>query len=149
MEETCSYPAPAGIYEALHYGDSLPYAKKSLVPSGCTSCMVPKEIEYNQNYNQNQQEANEVTEVCAALYESSGKCEEGLDGYFPYRDITACSYIKTLKSTGMSMPSANIPAKVFAGIFGVTTAILAGVAVVLAKRNRRQNVSLAGDAIIS
>jgi len=148
MEETCSYPAPAGIYEALNYGESLPYAKKSLVPSGCTSCMVPKEVDYD-NYWENQQEADEVSEVCAALYESSGKCEEGLDGYFPYRDITACSYIKTLKPTGISMPSANIPAKVFAGIFAVTTAALAAVSMVLYKRNERQNVSLAGDAIIS
>jgi len=148
MDETCSYPAPAGIYEALHYGDSLPYAKKSLVPSDCISCEVPQEVDY-ENYYEQQQEAPEVTEVCATLYENAGKCEEGLDGYFPNRDRSACSFIKTLKATGISMPSANIPAKVFAGIFAVTTVALAGVAAVLAKKNRRQNVSLAGDSIIS
>lgn len=147
MEETCSYSAPDGLYEAMHYGDSLPYAKKSIVDHSCMSCMEPKDIDYNNYWDQ--EDADEVKEVCYELYEIAGKCETGLDGYFPYRDVTGCGFIQSLQSSTFSLPSASIPAKVFAGIFAVTTAALAGVSMVLFKRNRRQNVSLAGDAIIS
>eukprot|EP00584_Thalassiosira_punctigera_P007466 CAMPEP_0172542988 /NCGR_PEP_ID=MMETSP1067-20121228/13488_1 /TAXON_ID=265564 ORGANISM="Thalassiosira punctigera, Strain Tpunct2005C2" /NCGR_SAMPLE_ID=MMETSP1067 /ASSEMBLY_ACC=CAM_ASM_000444 /LENGTH=401 /DNA_ID=CAMNT_0013329313 /DNA_START=101 /DNA_END=1303 /DNA_ORIENTATION=+ len=115
LEETCSIAAPKGIYEATHYGDSLPYSKKSMVDSGCISCMEPKEVDY-QNY-WDQQDPDEATEVCTNLYEIAGKCEEGLDGYYPNRDVTGCSFIKTLKSShSLSVPSASTPAKVFAGI---------------------------------
>mmetsp|Transcript_39908 Transcript_39908/g.71939 ORF Transcript_39908/g.71939 Transcript_39908/m.71939 type:complete len:149 (-) Transcript_39908:1053-1499(-) len=148
MEETCSYPAPNGIYEALHYGDSLPYSKKSIIDPGCISCKEPKEVDYQNYYDQ--QDADEVTEVCTNLYETAGKCEKGLDGYYPNRDVSGCSFISNLKSTSLiSMPSANVPAKVFAGIFAVTTALLAAVSMTLFKRNRRQNVSFAGEPIIS
>ena len=147
-EETCSYPAPSGIYEAVSYGDSLPYAKKSMIDSGCISCKEPTEVDY-QNY-WDQQDEDEVTDVCERLYEESGKCEEGLDGYFPYRDVSGCGFIKSLKeSVTLSLPSASVPAKVFAGIFAVTTAAFAALAATLYKRNKRQNVSLAGGAIIS
>lgn len=146
-EETCSVAAPAGIYEATHYGDNLKYSDKSIVDSGCISCKEPTEVDY-QNY-WDQQDADEVTDVCENLYEIAGKCEEGLDGYFPYRDNSGCSYIKTLNASGIVYPKANVSAKVFAGIFGVTTAVLATVSMYLWKTSRRQNVSLAGDAIIS
>lgn len=148
-DETCSFPAPDGIYEAVNYGESLPYAKKSMVDSGCITCKVPREVDYENYYDQNQ-EPDEVTDACAALYEVAGKCEEGLEGYMPYRDNMGCNFISTLKTSSiLSMPSANIPAKVFAGIFAVTTAALAALSLVLFKRNNRQNVSLAGDAVIS
>merc|ERR1712127_607312 len=65
LEETCSVEAPNGLYEATHYGSSLPYAKKSMVDSGCVSCLEPKDIDYNNNnYWEGQQEADEATEVC-------------------------------------------------------------------------------------
>lgn len=148
MEETCSFPAPKGMYEALHYGENLPYSKKGIVDSGCISCKEPKEVDYNNYYDQ--QDADEVTDVCSTLYEAAGKCEENLGGYQPYRDNFGCNFIKNMQSPSiLSMTNANVPAKVFAGIFAVTTVALAGVAAVLFKRNRRQNVSLAGDAIIS
>lgn len=147
-EETCSFPSPKGVYEALHYGESLPYAKKGMIDSGCISCKEPTEVDYENYWDQ--QDPDEVTDVCSRLYEEAGKCEENLDGYFPYRNNYGCSFISTLKTPSVvSLGSANIPAKVFAGIFAVTTAVLAAVSMTLFKRNRRQNVSLAGDAIIS
>jgi len=147
MEETCSYPAPTGIFEALHYGDELPYSKKSIVDSGCISCKEPAEVDY-QNY-WDQQDPDEVNDVCANLYEISGKCEEGLDGYYPNRDVSGCTFISALKSTSaLSMPSGKA-SKVFAGIFAVTTASLAAVSITLFKRNRRANVNLVDEAVIS
>ncbi len=147
LEETCSVAAPNGIYESLFYGDSLPFSKKSMVESGCVSCREPAEVDYNNYWDQ--QDADEATQVCTNLYEIAGKCEEGLDGYYPNRDVSGCSFIKTLKSSGLSMPSANVPAKVFAGIFGVATVALSAVAATLWSRNKRQNVSLAGEPIIA
>ena len=148
MEETCSVEAPTGIYEAINYGDKLPYSKQSLVPSGCISCTEPVEVDYDNYDNYWDQDADEVTESCATLYEIAGKCEEGLDGYYPNRDNTGCNFISTLKSTGIVTRSSTT-AKVFAGIFAVTTAALAAVAMTLHKKNSRQNVSLAGEPIIS
>ena len=144
VEETCSYSAPTGIYEALHYGESLPYAKKSLVGSGCTSCKEPSNIEDQNNWDQ--EDADSVLEVCSNLYSTAGKCEEGLSGYSAYRDNSGCEYIKSLKNPAIiSMGSTNIPAKVFAGIFGVTTIALAALTVSLCRQKHRQNVSLTDD----
>jgi hypothetical protein len=82
------------------------------------------------------------------LYSGAAKCEENLKGYFLYRNNYGCAYIKSLKSASV-VPGANIGAKAAAGIFGVTTVILAAVAAVLAKRSRRQNVSLTGEEILA
>ena len=35
LEQTCSYPGPGGLHEALHYVDSLPYVKKFVVDTKC------------------------------------------------------------------------------------------------------------------
>jgi hypothetical protein len=43
------------------------------------------------------------------------------------------------------MGNTNIPAKVFAGIFGVTTVALAALTVSLCRQKQRQNVSLTDD----
>lgn len=151
-EETCSFKAPDGLYEATNYGTSLP--NNNLVDNKCISCKVPQTTEWA-NYYEQEQEAPEVTEVCAALYESAGKCEEGLTGYVPYRDTMGCTFIQSLKSpsgirSALSFGSKNVTAGVFAGLFAATTAALAALSLVLYKRNQRQNVSLVGgDAIIA
>lgn len=148
MEETCSYPAPKGMYEAVNYGTSLPYSKQSIVAKNeCISCMEPKEVDY-QNY-WDQQDEDEVTDVCSNLYEIAGKCEEGLDGYYPNRDITGCGFISSMKASGLDIQSAtHIPAKVLATVFAVTTGVLALISMALYKRTQRQNVSLAGESNI-
>lgn len=145
LEDTCSIEAPSGLYEATHYGASLPHSKKSVLGSGCISCKQPKEVDYN-NYNYQNQEADEPTEVCTDLYEMAGKCEENLDGYYPNRDVTGCGFISNLKSEGIHLPNANVPAKVLAGIFAAATLIFAGISYTLFKRNQRQNVILAEPA---
>ena len=175
MEETCTWPAPDGIYEATHYGSSLPFKKESLVDTGCISCKEPKEYEYQNYYDQ--QDADEVTDVCENLYEEAAKCEKDLGGYHYYRDNSGCAFIEGLKvGNGKNMAT---PAKVFAGIFAVTTALLAAASVfyykskskyfdisstlhcrtwnleltklfsLLPKENKRQNVKLSSDAMLS
>ena len=143
-EETCSYPAPKGTYEALNYGAKLPHSDKSLIDSGCISCKEPTETD-NQNY-WDQQDTDEVTDVCETLYGDSAKCEENLDIYV-YRDNTACNFIHSLKSNTISLPSSGpaISATVFACFFALTTAFLGGMSVILFNRSRRTDVSLAGN----
>jgi hypothetical protein len=144
-DETCSYPAPTGLYEAIHYGNSIPYAKKSIIDSGCISCKEPAEVQ-NQNSN-DQADADSVLEICESLYSSAAKCEEGLKGYFPYRNILGCEYIKSLQNP--LIPKINVGAKAAAGIFGATTVLFGALAVALYKKSQRQNVSLTGDDVLA
>ena len=141
-EETCSWPAKTGVYESMNYGQSLPYAKKSILDSGCISCKEPSE-DNQENYNnyQNQwdaEDADVVTDVCERLYESAGKCEKNLSNWV-YKNNMACNFIESLKQP---VSLANVPAKVFAGIFGVATVLLGGLSLHLLKKSRRKNVSL-------
>mmetsp|Transcript_15213 Transcript_15213/g.31019 ORF Transcript_15213/g.31019 Transcript_15213/m.31019 type:complete len:415 (+) Transcript_15213:167-1411(+) len=139
MEETCSYPAPKGTYEAMNYGEKLPYSSKSIVSHSCISCKEPTD-QNEQNY-WDQQDADQVADVCERLYEYSGKCEKNLN-IWSYKDNSACAYISTLKQP-LGIPT-NVPAKVLAGIFGVATAILGGAAIFLYNKSKRTNVALAG-----
>eukprot|EP00804_Cyclotella_cryptica_P015822 CCRYP_006326-RA/>CCRYP_006326-RA protein AED:0.02 eAED:0.02 QI:328/1/1/1/1/1/2/235/475 len=143
-EETCSYPAPSGTFEALNYGQKLPYSQKSLIDNSCISCMEPKEQD-NKNY-WDAQDDDEVTDVCERMYEMSGKCEENLQGlpYGVYPDNMGCDFVKSIKSASM-VPTA-IPAKVFAGLFAATTVLLGALTVNLYKKSQRNNVNLVADS---
>merc|ERR1712007_174123 len=133
-------PAPTGMYEALNYGVSIPYSSESLVDNKCIPCKEPSDVQYQNYYDQ--QDADEVTESCATLYTYAGKCEQSLPGYM-YQDNRACTFIENMKSPGiLSSVNTNVPAKVFAGIFAVTTVILATVSALLYQKNSRQNVRL-------
>ena len=143
MDETCSFGAPSGIYEKLNYGQTLPYSSENLIDSNCVSCKEP--AEYDENNNGDQQDADEVTEVCERLYEESGKCETNLGSVTAYPNTYACDFIKTLKAGGGTITAKNsaIPAKTFAGIFAVTTVMFAGVSYWLHQKLQRSNVNLA------
>ena len=144
MDETCSYPTPDGTYEKFNYGQSLPYATESLIDSECVSCKEPQD-EDNQNNGDDQQDEDEVLEVCERLYEDAGKCESGLDsGVTYYPNTYACEFIQTLKAPGkMSGAKSTVAAsKVFAGLFAATTVVFAGVSYYLYQKARRSNVHL-------
>jgi hypothetical protein len=143
MDETCSFAAPQGIYNKFSLGKYIPYQSESLVESGCISCAEPKD--YNQqNYN-DQQDADDVTEVCERLYEESGKCETNVNIY--YKNNYGCEFIKSLKASGtkMSNKSVAIPAKIFATLFAATTVIFGGIAYFLHHKVQRGSVNLHAD----
>jgi len=142
-EETCSYPAPQGTFEALNYGSAMPYSKQSLIDSGCVSCKEPSEQNEN-NYWDNQDE-DQVTDVCERVYEMSGKCEQNLQGlpYGTYPNNLGCDFVQNIRSA--SIIPQSVPAKTFAGIFAATTVLLAGMTVHLYQKSKRTNVALAGD----
>ena len=141
-DETCSFAAPEGIYEKLNYGQSLPYSKQSLVENNCISCAEPTEYD-EQNYY-DQQDADEVTDVCERLYEDAGKCETGMNIYNP--NTYACNFIQTLKASGglnsVSVYAVAHPSKVLAGVFAATTVIFAGTACYLHSKVQRSKVNL-------
>ena len=108
--------------------------------------------------NDQQDEDAEVKDMCQDLYESAGKCEENLDYiYGHYPTTTACEFIEGLTvsdgktriyQNGGSVSSvvssvksaaANVPG-VLAGLFALSTLILAGVAYHYnGKANKRAN----------
>jgi len=138
LDETCSFPAPDGIYEKFHYGQKLPYSSSSLVENNCVSCAEPQD--YNQQNNNDKNDADGILEVCQTLYQDSGKCESNLGSSVTYRNTLACDFIKTLpKISKWNMPKA-IPAKVFASLFAVTTVMFAGMALYFQKEIRERSI---------
>lgn len=87
-DEGCTVKDTTNAYKT-YYGESLPYSKKSIVGSGCTSCKNPY-YEVNDD-DQNQNDEDEVNEMCMELYEQSGKCETNLK--IDYPTTNACNYI--------------------------------------------------------
>lgn len=143
MDETCSWPAPSGTYEKFSYGVALPYSTENLIDSEFVSCKEPQDA--NDNNNGDQEDEDEVLEICERLYEDSAKCEEGLaDGVTYYPNTYGCEFLKSLKAPGKmnSSKSSVSAAKVFAGLFAATTVVCAGVAFYLYQKNARSNVKL-------
>lgn len=144
MDETCSYAAPSGTYEKFSYGAALPYSEESLIEDSCISCKEPQD--YDDQNNGDQEDEDEVLEVCERLYEDAGKCESGLaDGVTYYPNTYGCDLISSLKAPGkMNGASKSSPsaAKVFAGLFAATTIVFGGVAYYLYQKAARANVDL-------
>jgi len=161
MDETCSYEAPKGIFSTIT-GQALPYSSESLIESGCVSCKEP--VEYDENNNGDQQDEDEVLEVCERLYEQSGKCESNLAAvsqtYGMYPNTFGCDFINGLTVSGKSRISWNsiqntahsiqntashVTAKALAGVFAASTVFFAMTAFYLHKKSNRSNVNLASD----
>ena len=107
--------------------------------------MEPKE--YDENNNGDQDDEDEVVEVCERLYEDAAKCEDKLaDGTTYYPNTYGCEILKSLKKPGkMGTQSSGVSAaKVFAGLFASTTIVLGGVAYYMYDKSRRSNVALSG-----
>lgn len=146
QDETCSYMAEDGIYEKFSYGQALPYSSESLISDECISCKEPQDA--NEQNNGDQQDEDNVLEICERLYEDAGKCETGLGSNVKYYPVTyGCDFISSLHAPG-KMNSANSgvsAAKVFAGLFAVTTAIFGAVAYYFHMKQERTNVQLSGQ----
>jgi hypothetical protein len=119
---------------AKFYGNSLPYSKDSLVTNSCVACKEPDN--YNNRNNNDQQDADNVLEVCQRLYEDAGKCESSLSGTIPYPNTYGCDFIKTLPrvSSWSISKSSSVSAKAFASIFAITTVALGALTVFLHKK---------------
>mmetsp|Transcript_30475 Transcript_30475/g.65832 ORF Transcript_30475/g.65832 Transcript_30475/m.65832 type:complete len:173 (-) Transcript_30475:165-683(-) len=146
MDETCSYPAPEGIFEQFNYGNSLPYSSENLIDDNCVSCKEP--ADEDENNNGDNDDEDKVLEVCERIYEDAGKCESGLaDGVTYYPNTYACDLISGLKAPGgrTKSHSSVSASQVFVGIFAAATIVFGGVSAYLYQKAQRTNVDLSSS----
>mmetsp|Transcript_9948 Transcript_9948/g.21688 ORF Transcript_9948/g.21688 Transcript_9948/m.21688 type:complete len:409 (+) Transcript_9948:80-1306(+) len=159
-DDECTVPASKGYeaYKSMNYGQSLPYASESIMPTNaCVDC-VDKEAMYenNQNgnynnYNGNQWNNMEPREFCQQAYEGAAKCEvSGGSWYYP--TTTGCDfinkYLPILSSTtpfSISSGGSSSSAVVFAWIFAITTILFGAYAYFLYRKIKRGASGLASQ----
>jgi hypothetical protein len=111
-------------------GTDLPYATTSLITSDCVSCIEVEDLNRRQDevqddaYGDDAEDADEVSEQCERLYQSSGKCEMSLSSNSGVEspNNNACSYIGGIQFTKMNgvvvkKMGAGEKANVFIGLF--------------------------------
>jgi hypothetical protein len=150
-DDTCTTFADeeggAQAYDYLSQGSVLPYADQSIISMDCISCMEPED--FNNDGNDAEDE-DEVIEMCEQIYESAGKCEEGLEqtGYLYEANNNACNYIagiKVVRKDGIITQvgsKANKTASIFIGIFVVAFVLLAAYVYYLKTKLDRASINL-------
>lgn len=137
----------ATTYKSLS-GQSLPYAKQSIITLDCLSCKEPGE--YNQA-GDDASDADDVSEMCEQIYGTAGKCESSLasSGYVSKVNENACNYIsgiKVVRRDGIITQvgsKANKTASIFIGIFVVSFVLLAAYVYYLKTKLDRVSIQLA------
>lgn len=139
-DEACSEEYSSSIFAQYYGGTVLPYQDSNIVAENCINC---KTIEEDNGYYN----GAEMTEICDETYQISAKCEENLSG-LSYPSTGDCEFINNIRlyEVGYS-PVTKTAATAFAVVFGVSTVILAAVAVQLFRMNNRK-VQLHADAAI-
>jgi len=89
-DEECSTRVSSSIYYQAT-GSALPYSSKSVIGSGCVSCLNPY---YEDGDDDNDNVDEQINEMCAEVYEQAGKCETDLNIDYPSTD--ACIYINNV-----------------------------------------------------
>jgi len=138
-DEECTVKDTSNSYKA-YYGSSLPYSSKSIIGSGCVSCMNPY-YEANDGYD-DQNDEDQVNEMCMELYEQAGKCETHLKIDNP--TTSACNYIhnvvpsmeKLFEGTKMA------PTSTLTVFFGAMCLVLLGVSFYFFKHQKTTNINL-------
>lgn len=153
MDDTCTTFADedggANTYLALSGGSELPYAEQSIVHMDCISCKEPEEVNNDGNQN-DQQDEDQVIEMCEQIYATAGKCEPALEatGYVYQANENACNYIagiKVIRKDGTITQvgsKANKTASIFIGIFVVAFVLLAAYIYYLKTKLDRASISL-------
>jgi len=138
-------------FYAAMTGESLPYSETTLCGMDCISCHELPENNGNdddQNQNGDEQDEDNVIEMCEMLYEDSGKCESGLSGVAGYPNENACNYIEGIKiirkdgTVKVRGASGSKTAAVFIGIFAASFFLLGGYVYYLKTKLDRAKVNL-------
>lgn len=109
-------------------GKELPYGETNIITMDCYSCMEP-EAQYNNDGNDND-DADNVNQMCETIYADSGKCESSLNVNSVTPNTDACTYIQgiqVIRKNGIIVSSgskANKTASIFIGIFVVAFVLL-------------------------
>lgn len=148
-DETCTEFADsnggASTYKSF-VGSKLPYSSKNIIGSECVSCLAEKE---EQDDDQAEEEADEVSEVCDMLYQSAGKCESSLDIDDPNEN--GCTFIegvKIIRKSGIvstETPAPSKTASAFIGMFAVSTCLLGAYVYFLKSKMDKSKINLASS----
>lgn len=150
-DDTCTQYADSykgsSTYKSL-VGQSLPYAKQSIITQDCLSCKEPQE--YNQ-HGDDAEDEDQVSEMCEQVYYTAGKCETSLKstGYLYQVNENACNYIsgiKVVRKDGIITQvgsKANKTASIFIGIFVVAFVLLAAYVYYLKTKLDRVSINFA------
>jgi len=138
-DEECTVKDTSNAYKK-YYGETLPYSYKSIVGRGCTSCKNPY-YEANDD-DQNQNDEDEVNEMCMDLYDQAGKCETNLK--IDYPTTNACNYIHNVVPSLEDLFKGTKMARVstLTVFFAVMCFGLLGVCYYLFKREKITNINL-------
>eukprot|EP00804_Cyclotella_cryptica_P008977 CCRYP_003092-RA/>CCRYP_003092-RA protein AED:0.03 eAED:0.03 QI:694/1/1/1/1/1/2/430/301 len=137
-------------------GTDLPYAATSLISSDCVSCIEVEDLNRRQDeaqddaYGDDAEDADEVSEQCERLYQSSGKCEMSLSSNSGVEspNSNACSYIGGIQFTKVNgvvvkKMGAGEKANVFIGLFAT---MFVGMAAIVYKL--RKNIDAKGSPLL-
>jgi hypothetical protein len=112
-DDTCTTEASDVNFEEL-YGFKLPYSEASIVNSYCLSCLEPADA--NAQNENDQADADAVSESCETLYSTAGKCEQSLAAEVNAApNNAACNYIegiKIVRKDGIITSAASRPSAV-------------------------------------
>ena len=127
----------------------LPYSSTSLITNDCVSCIEVEDLNRRQEeqkdqnqddmYGNDVEDADELSEQCERLYESSGKCEGSLAAMEGSANNNACSYILgQLQYTNANgvvhrKSTGSATANVFIGVLAAAFVALGAVAFKLKK----------------
>ena len=121
-------------------GYDLPYSSESIVANDCISCREPSE--YDDDYNQDQQDEDDVVEICEELYQRSAKCERNLEGV-DTKYVGGCDYMYNfLPKFERLVAGKSSSAKTWAWVFAITTVLFAAYAFFLYRKVLRAKVNL-------
>ena len=120
-DDTCTTFSSSSFYAMAGY--ELPYSDQNLVNTACMSC---KENADDNNDN----DADDVAEMCETMYQMSGKCETNMNNGYSSNEA-ACTYIegiKIIREGGVIRTSTTKKSKAAAIVIGLftTVAVLLG-----------------------
>jgi hypothetical protein len=94
-DDTCTTPSTGVSFLEL-MGFQLPYTSSSVVKADCLTCIEP----VNQDeQNDDQEDADAVSESCETMYTYSGKCENNYNGMVANPNTAACNYMDGITIT--------------------------------------------------
>jgi len=131
-------------------GSELPYGENNMITMDCYSCIEAEaQYYYDEDGNGNdEQDADNVSEMCEMIYSQAGKCESSLEINGVYPNYNACSYIQgiqVIRKNGIIVSSgskANKTASIFIGIFVVAFVLLSAYVYYLKTKLDRATISL-------
>lgn len=145
-DETCTaFYSDGDTYFKNNAGFDLPFSEDSMIPTDCLQC---KEYEdEDQNNGQDNNDNDDVNQVCEEVYDMSGKCETNMQSA-TYPNEGACNYISGIRivkqngSIATYSVEASSAASICIGIFTTSAVLLAAYVYYLKTKIGRAKITL-------